>query len=38
MFVMLFPRLYWLIALDMMGLSWTMATSPEPTSQNDKDE
>lgn len=25
------------IALDMLGLSWTTATSPKPTSQNDKD-
>lgn len=38
MFMMIYPQLCWLIALDMMGLSWTMATSPEPTSQNDKDE
>lgn len=38
MFVMLFPRLYWLIALDMMGLSWITETSPKPTSQNDKDD
>lgn len=38
MFVMIFPQLYWLIALDMMGLSSTTATSPRPTSPNDKDE
>ena len=38
MFVMLFPRLYWLIALDMMGLSWTTATSPKPTSPSDEDD
>ena len=38
MFVMLFPQLYWLIALDMMGLSWTMETLPKPTSPSDKDE
>ena len=36
MFMMLFPRLYWPIALDMMGLSTRTATSPEPTSQSDK--
>ena len=38
MFVMIYPQLCWLIALDMMGLSWITATSPGPTSQNDKDE
>ena len=38
MFMMLFPRLYWLIALDMMGLSWTMETWPKPTSPSDKDD
>ncbi len=38
MFMMIFPQLSWLIALDMMGLSSTMATSPKPTSQSDKDE
>jgi len=38
MFMMIFPQLYWLIALDMMGLSSTMATSPKPTSPSDKDE
>ncbi len=38
MFMMIFPQLSWLIALDMMGLSSTTATSPKPTSQNDKDE
>ena len=38
MFVMLFPQLYWLIALDMMGLSWITETSPKPTSPSDKDD
>ena len=38
MYMMLFPLLYLRIALDMMGLSWTTATSPKPTSPNDKDE
>lgn len=38
MFMMIYPQLCWLIALDMMGLSWTTATSPEPTSPSDKDE
>ena len=38
MFMMIYPQLSWLIALDMMGLSWTTATSPKPTSPNDKDE
>lgn len=38
MFMMIFQQLSWLIALDMMGLSWTTATSPKPTSQSDKDE
>ena len=38
MFVMLFPQLYWLIALDTLGLSWTTGTWPKPTSPNDKDE
>lgn len=38
MFMMLFPRLSWLIALDMLGLSWITETLPKPTSQNDKDE
>lgn len=38
MFVMIYPQLCWLIALGMMGLSSTMATSPTPTSQNDKAE
>lgn len=38
MFMMIYPHLCWRIALDMMGLSWTMATSPEPTSPSDKAE
>ena len=38
MFMMLFPRLYWPIALDMMGLSWITAIWLMPTSQSDKDE
>ena len=38
MFVMLFPRLYWLIALDMMGLSWITETLPKPTSPSAEDE
>lgn len=38
MFMMIFPQLSWLIALDMMGLSWITATSPEPTSPSDRDE
>ena len=37
MFMMIFPQLSWLIALDMMGLSSTTETSPKPTSQSDKD-
>lgn len=36
MFVMLFPQLCWLIALDMMGLSWITETLPKPTSPSDK--
>ena len=38
MFMMISPQLSWLIALDMLGLSSTTATSPKPTSPNDKDE
>ena len=38
MFMMIFPQLCWLIALDTMGLSWTTATSPEPTKQNGQDD
>lgn len=38
MFMMIYPQLCWLIALDMMGLSTRTATSPTPTSQNDKAE
>lgn len=38
MFMMIYPVLCWMIALDMMGLSSTTGTSPEPTSLNDKDE
>lgn len=38
MFMMIYPHLCWRIALDMMGLSWTTATSPEPTSPSDKAE
>ena len=38
MFMMIYPQLSWLIALDMLGLSSTTATSPKPTSQSDKDE
>ena len=38
MFMMIFPQLYWLIALDTLGLSWTTATSPQRSSPNDKDE
>lgn len=37
MSMILFPLICWQAALDMMGLSWTMATSPKPTSQSDKD-
>lgn len=37
MSMILFPLICWQCALDMMGLSWTTATSPKPTSQNDKD-
>lgn len=36
MFMMIYPQLCWLIALGMMGRSWTTATSPKPTSQSDK--
>ena len=38
MFMMIFPQLSWLIALDMLGLSSTTATSPKPTSPSDKDD
>ena len=38
MFMMIFPQLSWLIALDTLGLSSTTATSPKPTSPSDKDE
>lgn len=38
MSMMLFPQLYWLIALDMMGLSWITAIWLTPTSPSDKDE
>ena len=38
MFMIIFPQLSWLIALDTLGLSWTTGTSPKPTSQSDKDE
>ena len=38
MFMMLFPRLYWLLVLDTMGLSWITETLPKPTSPSDKDE
>ena len=38
MFMMIFPQLCWLIALDTLGLSSTTATSPKPTSPSDKDE
>lgn len=38
MFMMIYPRLCWLIALDMMGLSGITETLPKPTSPSDKDE
>ncbi len=38
MLLMIFPQLCWLIALDTLGLSTRTATSPKPTSPNDKDE
>lgn len=38
MFMMIFPQLYWLIALDTLGLSSTTETWPKPTSPNGKDE
>ncbi len=38
MFTMLFPLLYWRIALDMMGLSSIMETWLTPTSPSDKAE
>lgn len=38
MFVMLYPRLCWRIALDMMGRSWITAIWLTPTSPSDKDE
>ena len=38
MFMMIYPQLCWLIALDTLGLSTRTATSPTPTSQSDKDE
>ena len=36
MFVMLYPQLYWLIALDTLGLSWITETWPKPTLPSDK--
>lgn len=36
MFMML-PQLFWLIALDTMGLSWITGTLPEPSKQNGQD-
>ena len=36
MFMMIYPQLSWLIALDMMGLSSRTATSQPRTSQSDK--
>ena len=38
MFMMIFPQLYWLIALDTLGLSTRTGTWPKPTSPSDKDE
>lgn len=38
MFTMLSPRLYWLLVLDTMGLSWITAIWLMPTSPNDKDD
>jgi len=38
MFMMIYPQLFWRIALDTLGLSCTMATSPKPISPNDKAE
>ena len=38
MFMMIYPQLFWLIVLDMMGLSWITVTSPGPTSPSDRDE
>ena len=37
MFMMIYPQLCWLIALDMMGLSSTTGTWPRPTSLKDED-
>lgn len=38
MCMMLFPLLYWRIALDMMGLSWIMETWLGPSKPSGKDE
>ena len=37
MFMLLYPQLCWLTALDTMGLSWTTETWRERTSRKDKD-
>ena len=37
MFMMIYPQLSWMIALDMLGLSWITETSPKPTSQSEQD-
>lgn len=36
MFMIVYPKLCWLIALDTMGLSWITETWQELTSKNDK--
>lgn len=38
MFMLIYPQLCWLIALDMLGLSSRTAISPKPSSLSDKDE
>lgn len=34
---MILPLLFWQIALDTMGLSWTTATLPEHTKPSEQD-
>lgn len=37
MFMMIYPKLCWLIAMDTMGLSWITGTSQKRTSQSAKE-
>ena len=34
---MILPLLFWQIALDTMGLSWTTGTLPEPIKPSEQD-